>query len=74
MQVRKISVGSEYKSAMHYVLGQSVCDNKYRIHLISYSDTKKGFSIFIENDSQEVFLWKFFNAYVPISIEYNIDF
>jgi hypothetical protein len=74
MQVRKISVGVEYKSAMHYILGQHVCDGKYIIHLISYSDSKKGYSVFIENENSEVFLWKFFNANMPISVEYNIDF
>lgn len=74
MQIRKISVGSEYKSAMHYIVGQSVCDNKYNIHLISYSNEKKGFSVFIENHNEEVFLWKFFNSNMPVSVEYNIDF
>lgn len=74
MQIRKISVGSEYKSAMHYIVGQVVCDGKYAIHLISYSKESNGYSIFIENKSQEIFLWKFFSGRIPVSLEYNIDF
>ena len=74
MQIRKISVGSEYKSAMHYIVGQSVCDGKYSVHLIHHSDKKDGYLVYIENEVNEVFLWKFFSKDMPVSIEYNIDF
>ena len=40
MDIRKISVGPDYKSgAMHYLVGQDILNNSYKIHLIKY-DTK----------------------------------
>ena len=41
------------------------------MHLIKYVDGN--FLIFIEQDDVVV-LWKEFNAMMPISIEYNINF
>ena len=35
MDIRKISIGADYKSsAMHYIAGQEVLGGTYRIHLI----------------------------------------
>jgi hypothetical protein len=52
MDIRKISIGPNYKSdAMHYIVGQEVLGGKYFIHLIQYVersdsvknlDTKRG--------------------------------
>ena len=37
MDIRKISIGPDYKSgAMHYIVGQSVLGSAYTIHLIKY--------------------------------------
>ena len=72
MHIRKISIGADYKSgAMHYIVGQSVLDGTYSIHLIKKEDTST--KIFIERD-EEVLLWKEFNEHMPISFEYNINF
>ncbi len=74
MQIRKISIGADYKgSAMHYILGQSVLNGKYEIHLIEFSSEKESFLIHIEKDN-ELYLWKEFNKNIPVSIEYNIHF
>jgi hypothetical protein len=74
MQIRKISIGADYKgSAMHYLLGQDVLNGSYNIHLIDYSSDKESFLIYIEKNN-EVFLWKEFNKNIPVSIEYNIYF
>jgi len=74
MQIRKISIGADYKSsAMHYLLGQDVLNGSYNIHLIDYSESKESFLIYVEKNN-EVFLWKEFNKNIPVSIEYNIHF
>jgi|TARA_R110000787_G_scaffold192996_1_gene304520 hypothetical protein len=71
MDIRKISVGSDYKSAMHYIVGQSVLNGSYTIHLIQEADNE--FKIWIEKDD-EVMMWKSFSYTMPVSVEYNINF
>ena len=74
MDIRKISIGPDYKSgAMHYLVGQDVLNGNYKIHLIQFDDIKKSFKIWIIK-SNEVVLWKEFTSPIPISIEYNINF
>lgn len=74
MEIRKISIGADYKSsAMHYILGQDVLNGSHSIHLIDFDKTKESFRIYIEKDN-EVFLWKEFNKNIPVSVEYNIFF
>jgi hypothetical protein len=74
MDIRKISVGPDYKSgAMHYLVGQDVLNGSYKIHLIQFDEMKKSFKIWIIK-SNEVVLWKEFTSQIPISIEYNINF
>jgi len=55
MIIRKISVGSDYKSAMHYIVGPGT------------------YVIYVQKED-EVFLWKEFNANIPVSVEYNINY
>jgi hypothetical protein len=75
MDIRKISIGLDYKNgAMHYIVGQSVLNDSHCIHLIKYNDTKQSILIYIINNKEEIVLWKEFTATVPISIEYNINF
>lgn len=72
--IRKISVGTDYKtSCMHYVVGQEVLGGSYSIHLIKYNTDNSSYSIWIEGDG-EIILWKSFNRNVPVTIEYNINF
>ena len=74
MDIRKISIGPDYKSgAMHYLVGQEVLNGSYRIHLIQVDRNKNSFKIWIIKD-KEVVLWKEFTSDVPVSIEYNINF
>tara|TARA_Y100001938_G_C8042910_1_gene407191 strand:- start:1001 stop:1225 length:225 start_codon:yes stop_codon:yes gene_type:complete len=74
MDIRKISIGPDYKSgAMHYLVGQEVLNGNYKIHLIQFDEIKKSFKIWIIK-SNEVVLWKEFTSPIPISIEYNINF
>lgn len=75
MDIRKISVGPDYKgSAMHYIVGQKVLNDTNEIHLIKCSDKNGNVLIYIINVRQEVVLWKEFSYTMPISIEYNINF
>jgi hypothetical protein len=75
MDIRKISIGPDYKSgAMHYIVGQKVLGDSNEIHLIKYQENTNSFLIYIINKKNEVVLWKEFCSSVPVSIEFNIDF
>jgi hypothetical protein len=76
MDIRKISVGPDYKSgAMHYLVGQPVLGGNYIIHLIKFSIEENAYQIYIEDSSEkEILLWKQFNTTMPVSLEYNINF
>jgi hypothetical protein len=75
MDIRKISVGADYKSsAMHYIVNQEILNANYIIHLIKHVSENDSIKIWIENKQGEIFLWKEFNSNMPISIEYNINF
>ena len=74
MDIRKISVGPDYKSgAMHYLVGQPILNGSYKIYLIQFDIEKNSFKIWIIK-GDEVVLWKEFTSHIPISIEYNINF
>jgi hypothetical protein len=74
MDIRKISIGPNYKSdAMHYIVGQEVLGGKYFIHLIQYVERSDSIKIWIQKEG-EILLWKEFNSNMPVSIEYNINF
>ena len=72
MDIRKISIGVDYKNAMHYIVGQEVIGGEYSINLIKYYEESSSYKIWISNGS-EIVLWKEFKN-IPISIEYNINF
>ena len=75
MDIRKISIGPDYKSgAMHYLVGQSVLGDSNKIHVIKKNKKSKSIEIFIINEKKEIVLWKEFTFTVPISIESNINF
>ncbi|MGI9555625.1 MAG: hypothetical protein ACR2M9_02110 [Cyanophyceae cyanobacterium] len=74
MDIRKISVGPDYKSgAMHYLVGQEVLGGNYVIHLIKFESSTNNYNIYIIQKN-EIKLWKSFNSVMPVSIEYNINF
>jgi hypothetical protein len=74
MEIRKISIGPDYKGgAMHYLVGQKVLGDSNEIHLIRLNSDKNSIQIFIINDKLEVVLWKEFTSTIPVSIEYNIN-
>ena len=68
--IRKISVGSDYKNAMHYIVGQDVMGGSYTISEI-VSDNK-GYGVWIKNKKGESVQWKFFDN-VPCVIEFDLS-
>lgn len=75
MDIRKLSIGPDYKSgAMHYLIGQKILGDSNEIHLIKRNVETGNILIYIINKKEEVILWKEFTSTMPISIEFNIDF
>ena len=73
MEIRKISVGPDYKSgAMHYIVGQSVLGGNHTIELITIEEESQAIKIFIR-EGDVILKWKEFSHTVPVSIEYNIN-
>ncbi len=70
-QIRKISIGSDYKNdAMHYSTGQEV----YGGHRISdILEDNGSYNIFIKK-GDETKQWKTFNSHMAISVEYNLEY
>jgi hypothetical protein len=72
MIIRKISVGTDYKSAMNYIVGQPVLNGSHVIHHISANDDGS-FIVYIEKE-REIVVWKKFSSNMPVSVEFNIAF
>jgi len=52
MDIRKISVGPDYKSgAMHYIVGQDVLSGSHKIHLIKFDSELNSYKIYIEDNN-----------------------
>jgi hypothetical protein len=69
MRIRKLSIGSDYKNAMHYIVGQDVLGGSYVIEqIVEYED---GWGVLIKADGIILEWKKFVN--VPVTIEYNIN-
>jgi hypothetical protein len=67
--IRKISIGADYKNAMHYIVGQYVLGGNYVIEeIVEYDDS---FGVMVKSDGI-ILEWKRFKN-VPAVIEYNID-
>ena len=72
MDIRKISIGADYKSgAMHYIVGQPVLGGSHIIHLIQPAENS--YKIWIQKE-EKIYMWKEFIHTLPISLEYNINF
>ena len=67
--IRKISVGADYKNAMHYIVGQEVLGGSYTIAEINQE--KDSYSIWVKKKN-EVLKWKEISN-TPIIIEYNLN-
>lgn len=72
MIIRKISIGSDYKNSMNYVVGQKVINDQYSIHEIR--QLADGVEVWVISIDNEIVKWKSFNSTMPVSVEYNINF
>ena len=72
-EIRKITIGIDYKNSMHYVVGQDVLGGYYVIHAI-ISNEEMSYEVYIENKEKEIVLWKEINKNLPIVIEFNINY
>lgn len=68
--IRKISVGVDYKSAMHYIVNQEIFDG-FKISDIVVADG--GYDIYVKKDG-ETRLWKHINKNVPVQVEFNLNY
>tara|TARA_R110000744_G_scaffold313012_1_gene420329 strand:- start:42 stop:266 length:225 start_codon:yes stop_codon:yes gene_type:complete len=74
MDIRKISIGSDYKSgSMHYIVNQPVLGGEYKIHLIQAHEESQSYKLWVIKN-EEVVIWKEFMFTLPITLEYNINF
>jgi len=71
--VRKISIGSDYKSdAMHYAVGQQVYGG-HEISNILFDEKDNSYNIYIKK-GDEILPWKKFNSNMAISVEYDLQY
>jgi len=71
--IRKISIGPDYKNAIHYTVGQDIISGTHKINNIK-SEVDGSYTVFVENDAKELFAWKNISSSVPTVVEFNIDF
>jgi len=67
--IRKISIGVDYKDAMHYTVGQFM--RGQTIHAIKQIDSKH-YEIYITDKDNVTFLWKSI-VNMPVVVEQDID-
>ena len=69
--IRKISIGPNYKEAMHYIVGATCLRET---HVISdIKNTSSGvYEIWIGNDNSELQLWKKLEG-MPLSVEFHVE-
>lgn len=70
MSIRKLTIGPDYKSGMHYVVGMKVMKG-YEISSIILN--KGEYEVWITNSHNETALYKSFTKDMPVSVEYNVD-
>ena len=71
--IRKISIGSDYKNdAMHYSVGQEV----YGGHIICdiIADKQDGEYLIYIKKGDEVLPWKKFNSNMAIAVEFDLKY
>ncbi len=70
--IRKISVGIDLLNAMHFIVGQSVLRDSHKI--VEIKEFESGYHIRIQNELGEIVLWKSINRFVPVTVEYDLNF
>ena len=71
--IRKISIGSDYKNdAMHYSVGQIVYGGHEISHIL-LDEFDNSYNIHIKKNN-EVLPWKKFNSKMAITVEYDFKY
>jgi len=71
--IRKISIGSDYKNdAMHYSVGQEVYGG-HRICNILHNEESSSYTVWISKN-EEILPWKNFNSNMAIAVEYDLEY
>ena len=71
--IRKISIGSDYKNdAMHYSVGQQVYGGHEISHIL-HEEKDNSYNILIKK-KDEILPWKKFNSNMAISVEYDLEY
>jgi len=68
--IRKISIGPDYKTAMHYAVGQEVYGGHTIVDIQELTDKY----VIMIGKGDEIKQWKSFNKNMAVSLEDNIDF
>lgn len=71
--IRKISIGPDYKNAIHYTIDQGIINGTHTVNSIKLN-IDGSYTIFVENTDHEVYQWKTISSTVPVIVEHNIDF
>ena len=70
--IRRVIIGSDYKNAMNYIVGQNVGE-KYKI--LSILPIEGGsYQIWIVDANGTQLLWKLIGNTVPVIAEFNLEF
>lgn len=70
--IRKISVGIDLLNAMHFIVGQSVLRDSHKI--VEIRHFVDGYHVRIQNENGEIVLWKKINNFMPVTLEYDLNF
>ena len=70
--IRKVSIGPDYKNAMHFQVGQTVIKGEAEISNIILDPTTGNINIYISS-KDEIHLWKSLNSTIPVTVEYDIN-
>ena len=68
--IRQISIGTNYKDAMYYRVGQEVYGGHEITDIIEADDR---YEIYIKK-GDEIKPWKDFNKNMGVSVEYNLEY
>ena len=73
-RIKKITVGPDIKDGMHYRVDQEISNKENKIVDIKRTEPRT-YQIWVRSTdgTQEVKLWREFE-YMPVSIEYNLDY
>jgi len=67
--IRKISIGVDYKNAMHYTVGQPFG----RLTVKEIKSEDDGYHLYVTDEYGDFVEWKYWNNAVPVHVEFDIE-